>query len=450
MNEQKLVKKQLLKNMILTLIAFSVIFTILGLIIYNQVTISLYRSTDEELIATKTKILNRQMNRMGSWNQDEIKNMENSPMIEQPQQPGNNPFEERENDIIKLKINPRLIYVIRDEDGNILNADTIGRFYDEYLTTLNFDKNNLDKIYNLSLNNEMYKYRGITFITTNSEGQDLYVQLFANIEAEENIIQNFAGILGISIAITIILSILVSYILSQKTLKPIITSWNKQTEFVQNASHELRTPLTIIQAKQELLLRHPDKKIMEKSEEINLCLKETRRLTKLIKDLMMLARADSNEIVLNKEKIKIDDLIKEVAIPYIDFAGIEEKEIKLNLNFGREITVDRAKFHQLLVIILDNAIKYTEPKDTIEIATYLKEGKFNLEVKDTGIGISKEGMKHAFDRFYREDKARSRQTGGAGLGLSLAHYIVTAHGGTIKLLQNEPKGTIVYIRLKNS
>lgn len=229
--------------------------------------------------------------------------------------------------------------------------------------------------------------------------------------------------------------------------KPIYKSYKKQIEFVENASHELRTPLTIIQAKQELLLQEPNAKIVDKSEDINLTLKETKRLSKLVKELMALARSDTNEYKLNKEKVNIDSLIKEVVVPYEDFTKVKDKNIVLDLKYEKEINVDKNKITELLIILLDNAIKYTVEKDTITIKTYAKDGRCNIEVRDTGIGISDEGLKRVFDRFYREDKARSRATGGTGLGLSIAHTIVSKHKGTIKVMHNEPKGTIILVRI---
>ncbi len=168
---------------------------------------------------------------------------------------------------------------------------------------------------------------------------------------------------------------------------------------------------------------------------------------KMIKELMSLARADNNDYKLNKEKTDIDKLIKEVTIPYMDFAKIQEKNIIFDLQYGKEIKIDKNKIIELLIILLDNAIKYTEENDTITIKTYSKDGKFNIEVQDTGVGISDEGLKRVFDRFYREDKARSRATGGTGLGLSIAHTIVTNHKGTIKVMHNQPKGTIILVRI---
>ena len=250
---------------------------------------------------------------------------------------------------------------------------------------------------------------------------------------------NYFRILSTGIVVTVILSLIASYVLSKRTIKPILESWKKQTEFVQNASHELRTPLTIIQAKQELLLQEPNSKIIDKSEDITLVLNETKRLTKLTRDLMTLANADSKETVLTKEVIDIDGMIKEVTAPYVEFAELEEKKIELELNFGKEIKIDRSRIHQLLIILLKG--------DKIQICTSTKDNKFVLEVRDTGIGISDEAINHIFDRFYREDKARSRKTGGSGLGLSIANLIVTLHGGTIKAMHNKPKGTIFMVKL---
>ena len=230
-------------------------------------------------------------------------------------------------------------------------------------------------------------------------------------------------------------------------MKPIVENYRKQTEFVQNASHELRTPLTIIQAGQELLLRDPNSKIIDNSESINQTLKETRRMTKLIKELMDLARADSNKIKIEKVETDINKLIEEIVLPYEEYASMQQKEIDLDLSYNKLIKIDRNKINQLMVILLDNAIKYTNNGDKIVIKTYPKDGKLNIEVQDTGIGISEEDIPHIFDRFYRADKSHSKKIEGTGLGLSIASTIVEMHNGTIKVKNNEPKGTIFIVKL---
>ena len=428
MNEQKLIKEQLRKNMFYTFIIFAIILIFFDAIIYNQVSMYLYKSIDQELVRAKELYQNK--NVVSEVKKVITKELEQNVKIT----------------YIETKINPRLICIVRDAKGNILNSETIGRFYDDYVEDIEFSRTKIDKIYSIKVQGK-YNYRGITIKGETSEGEEIYIQLLANVDGEVATIKNMSDILVVVSLIIIGIAIIGSYILSKMTLKPIMESYKKQTEFVQNAAHELRTPLTIIQAKQELLLQEPETKIIDKSEDINIMLKETKRLTKLIKELMVLAMADSNELKMNKEKIKIDDLIKEIIIPYKDFAEMQEKEINLDLNYNKEINVDRNKINQLLVIVLDNAIKYTSEKDKITVKTYSKEGKCVIEVADTGIGISKEAVKHVFDRFYREDKARSREKGGTGLGLSIAHTIVKLHGGNIKITSNEPKGAKVIIKI---
>ena len=247
--------------------------------------------------------------------------------------------------------------------------------------------------------------------------------------------------------IIIITSAVASYVLSKRTLKPIFMAWEKQTEFVQNAAHELRTPLTIIQAKQQLLLKEPESKIIDKSEDIRLTINETRRLTKLVKELMILATADSNKLQVKKEQKNIDEVIKETTAPYIEYAEMQGKKLVLDLNCNKVANIDVSKITELMVILLDNAIKYTKENEKITVKTHNKDGRCFIEVIDEGIGISDEQKKHIFERFYRADKARSRETGGTGLGLAIAQTIVKAHGGTIRVYNNEPKGTKFVVKI---
>lgn len=438
MKEQKIIKTQLLKNMLYSFIAFAIIFTIFGITIFNNLKTSLYRASDIELMRVKSQ-----------YSQNNMIFTNVSPILEIKQNSGasiiNSSIRNTSSPTVTMSINPRVIYILRNDSGEVVNGTSIGRFYEDYSSYIVFNKNYIDKVYDIQLNG--YMYRGINLKIENDESSVKYVQLLINVDAEKNIINNYLNILTLGIIVTITLSIFASYILSKYALKPIIESWKKQNEFVQNASHELRTPLTIIQAKQELLLQEPESKIIDKSEDIVLSLNEAKRLGKLTKDLMVLARGDNNEDKLRKENINIDNVIEEIVTPYKELAEMQKKNLELDLQCGKDIFADRNKIHQLLVILLDNAIKYTGEGDTIKVATCEKDGKCVIEVKDTGIGVSEETITRAFDRFYREDKARTRENGGTGLGLSIAHYIVDSHGGNIKLGHNEPKGTIVTIRL---
>lgn len=427
MSEEKKMKRNLLKNMLFSFIVFTVLFLIFDFIIYNQISISLYKDIDKELVMQKNKYESEEQLTQDTNNSSENK-------------------DQGKKDYYSMKnLNPRIILILRNENGEITNKEALGKIYEKYSDNIPFDSENLMQIYNLKLNDK-YNYRALNFESID-DGNTTYIQLLANVDGEEKTLSNLLQMLIIGTIILITISILASYILSRRMMMPIYNAYKRQTEFVANASHELRTPLTIIQAKQELLLQEPESKIIDKSEDINLTLKETRRLSKMIKELMALARSDSNEYVLNKEEVNIDELIQEIVKPYKDYAELEKKTIKLELNYKKEIKVDKNKITELLIILLDNAIKYTGENDIITIKTYSKDGKCNIEVVDTGIGISDEGLKRVFERFYREDKARTRETGGTGLGLSIAHTIVTRHKGSIKAMHNKPKGTVFLVRI---
>ena len=438
MEEKDKLKSKLFKHILYNILIFISIFIIFGLFLFFMIKSNIYSSVDKQLYEAREKIIESNLELNFIISSNILTDAEKFLFF--------NDINENISYTIARKIaNPNIFVLVRDKDGNII-SENLGRFED-YTDEIIFNDKNLDKTYETSIDDEYY-YRGINFlISSENDENSKYVQFLININSERNLVNGYFQIISYATIFVCFLSVFASYIVSERTLKPLSENLIKQMEFVQNVSHELRTPLTIIQAKQELLLQEPDAKIIDKSEEISLTLNETKRLSKLVKDLLILSRADNNKINLQKENVNIDDFIKEILAPYIEIAEMEEKQIILNLNYKVDIDVDTNKFYQLMIILLDNAIKYTESQDTIELNTYLKDNKCVIEVKDTGIGISDEGLERVFERFYREDKARNRETGGTGLGLSIAKLIVSEHGGTIKATHNTPKGTIFTIKL---
>lgn len=431
MVKKKIFQKQQLKFMVSNLIAFTVIFTIFGVLIFSQVQSTLFSKSDEELLSFKEKMTNPTSDNLPSFPSD--KNLQDANLL---------PEEKH-----KINPNPRIIVLSWNKDGEIVNQNEIGTLmYENYLHDYKLDIANMDIITNTTIDDQ-YHFRYLLFEDKNDDDDIAYSQLMINIDAEQTIIDNFESLIIICSIIFIFLSIFASYILSQKMMKPIIHSWNKQAEFVENASHELRTPLTIIQNKLELLLTTPEEKIMNKFENIALSLSETRRLSKLTSDLLTLARADSTETHLMKQAIHVDTFVQKVCAPYMEIAESQDKHFWLNLNGNISMEADEVRLHQLLIILIDNALKYTGDHDSIGVKTYVEDHKIVLEVSDTGIGIKEENIKNIFERFYREDKARSRETGGVGLGLSIAQWIVLKHDGTIKAIRNHQKGTTFIVKL---
>ena len=446
--EKKIIRKELIKNMINNLILFTILFAAFSAIISYAANRFMYLSVDNQLkeIRSRLSVIKKDV-----YDKNDYSNTENSESqiiigeetnltsdIERVREEINNRFG---------KINDlKVIVIFRNGNGEILGTSYRNDLYANYFYTMNFDKKNINKIYDFSINQDTF-YRGTDLEIEGPSGEKYYLNLFINTNSEKEMVDRFIIILSISTAVAIIISIFISYLLANKSIKPIARSYERQTEFIQNASHELRTPLTIIQAKQEMLLKSPNSKIIDKSEDIALTLNESRRLSKMVSELMDLARDDANKTLLNIVKADINSIIDEIAIPYQEMAKMENKELNIIKDCKNLIRVDINKFKELLIIVLDNAIKYTEEGDKIELNARTQDDKLFISVKDTGIGVSDEALKHIFDRFYREDKARSREKGGSGLGLSIAQTIVKNHGGTIKIVHNNPKGIIVQIKL---
>ncbi|SDZ26321.1 two-component system, OmpR family, sensor histidine kinase CiaH [Evansella caseinilytica] len=416
--------------MILNFIAFTIIFSIFGIIIFTQVQNTLISETDKELIELKRLLTDEHARGETPPTHSNERSLPHAPEA----RPG-------------MALNPRIIMLDWSNEGEIVNSDQIGTLiYENYLHDYPLEKDKVDVITTLTIDDSYY-FRSLLFANPNTDEGIAYTQLVINIDAEQTILNNFGKLLILCSSVFVLLSISASYLLSKKMMKPIIQSWNRQAEFVENASHELRTPLTIIQNKLELLLMEPQETIMNKFENIALSLSETRRLSKLTSDMLTLARADSAETELVKKPLVVDEFVEKVCAPYSEIAESQGKHLWLHLNSNETIEADEVRLHQLLVILLDNALKYTSDHDSIGIKTYVEAQKVVFEVSDTGIGIKEENMKHIFDRFYREDRARLRETGGTGLGLSIAHWIVGKHDGSISVVRNEQKGATFKVKL---
>lgn len=348
--EQRKLRKQFLIHIVYNMIAFALIFIAFGIFMFYMIKHITFSVADHELKEAKSEFADVQVTLESLYKIFDLGNVEF--------------FKNKNLDFIEYNLtkrinNPQINLILRNETGEILNANDLGKLTD-YSQEIEFDNQYLNAIYTLSLENE-YNYRCLNFkINENDEKDTTYAQLLINVDSEIELINNYLEITISAVVLGIFLSGIASFILSKKTLQPIQETLKVQTEFVQNAAHELRTPLTIIQAKQELLLQEPNSKIIDKSEDISLTLNETKRLSKLTKDLMILVRG--NNLRLQKEDVNVDEFIRNVVLPYQDMAEAQGKRLILNLNFQKEMSLDIHKMHQLLVILLDNSIKYTEER----------------------------------------------------------------------------------------
>ncbi len=267
------------------------------------------------------------------------------------------------------------------------------------------------------------------------------IQIFADTTYEKIFLNFLRSVLLIIGTIGMIIMVVISYFFTGKVIQPVKHSWIRQKKFVADASHELRTPLTVIQTNLDAALSDDQGTIKENSIWLNNAYSETKVMGKLIQQLLTLAKIDANKIKLEIQDINLSDIVLITVDNLKIMSDVKNIEVQTEIQDDIYIKGDYDKVRQLVVILLDNSIKYTE-KGSIKICLKTEKNKKVLTIEDTGIGIKQEDIKKIFDRFYRVDEARNRQAGGTGLGLSIAKWIVDAHKGTIEIQSTLGKGSI--------
>jgi heavy metal sensor kinase len=210
--------------------------------------------------------------------------------------------------------------------------------------------------------------------------------------------------------------------------------------FSADASHELRTPLTILQLELEgIVHNHPLSESLE--DQIGSALEETHRMYRIVESLLTISRLDAGDAKLDRLHLDLSALATATAAEMRVLA--QEKAITLRTTTEDRVYVegDRTRLQQVVANLIDNAIKYTQDCGTVEVSVHRESGNAVLQVSDNGGGIPSEAVPHLFERFYRVDKARSRASGGAGLGLSIAKAICAAHGAEISVSSQEGRGS---------
>jgi len=220
----------------------------------------------------------------------------------------------------------------------------------------------------------------------------------------------------------------------------------QQRQLVADASHELRTPLAIVRSDLDILRRHPRPVPEHEAFERGLD-EEVARLSRIVEDLLTLARADSGEAQLEREFLYLDTMVADVAAGLGRLAAAKGVALETCLEPDVAVVGDPARLRQLILNVAGNAVKYTPAGGQVRLTLRGEDAWACLEVADTGIGIAPDELMQVFDRFFRTDKARSRAEGGTGLGLSIARWCAEAHGGGIAVRSSPGRGSTFAITL---
>ncbi|WP_161979143.1 sensor histidine kinase [Streptococcus sp. S784/96/1] len=411
---------------------FTGIFVIMTAIILQIIRMGIYSSVDtslENAVASVDTYVNMAMTRKLYF-----ENIDTGVVIES--------FPNNEKPKVKLMNVDALFY---DEDGNLFNtADAFSSFSNVIL-----NRRHLRKIVEgetISPYGQVESYHSVTVAVANSQyPQVKYATFLVSIKQIKESTQRSVTIIITVMILFWFVSVGMSVYLSYWSRKPIMESYEKQKSFVENASHELRTPLAVLQNRLETLFRKPESTVLENSENIASSLEEVRNMRILTTNLLNLARRDDG-LLLEISDISssfFDDIFENYQIIAED-AG---KQFNWNNLVSRPIKSDKTLIKQLMTILFDNAVKYTDSDGKIQFEVKTTDKHFFITVIDNGYGIKDEDKKKVFDRFYRVDKARTRQKGGFGLGLSLAKQITDSLGGQITIKDNSPKGTIFEVKL---
>ena len=225
----------------------------------------------------------------------------------------------------------------------------------------------------------------------------------------------------ISLLITYGVLLVIVVALSKSIFKPLHDAFNKQKQFISNASHELKTPLSIISANADVLKAESDNKW------VNNIKSQTERMNDLVQDMLSLAKIDEDKIKLTREKFCVSDEVNEVALSFDAVAFEKNKNLQLFVQPNIHHVGDKQSVKKILSILLDNAVKHADENGQIIVELKKQNGKTILSVFNSGSNIPAENANKIFERFYRGDQSRSRQSGGSGLGLSIAKSIADAN-----------------------
>jgi signal transduction histidine kinase len=266
------------------------------------------------------------------------------------------------------------------------------------------------------------------------------------IEAYLDVQQSLIVLLAITGVIALACAVVGGLFLGERALQPARLAMSRQQAFIADASHELRTPLTLLRANAEVLLRGRRHLSDDDVELLDDIVHETAHMAALADNMLTLARLDAGNLPPEREPIDLGSLARELARRTTAYGSQHAIDVTVVAE-PAVVLANRTLLEQATLALLDNAVKYNRPGGQITLRTRRSGSTALLEILDTGIGIAAEHLPRLGERFYRVDKARSREAGGAGLGLSIARGIATLHGGTLTLDSEAGRGTTVTLAL---
>lgn len=276
---------------------------------------------------------------------------------------------------------------------------------------------------------------------------DGHMIVFIDVTAQQGILTNLIYTFAVVGLIMLIVIYFLSRYFANRSIAPVREAFEKQKQFIGDASHELKTPLAIINTNADVLLANQEDTIANQAKWLHYIKSETERMTGLTNDLLYLTQMDDSRSTMIHAKFNMSDAVESIILPME--AVIFEKNISLDYNIEPNLSVhgNSEQIKQVILILLDNAVKYSGPKGSVNVTLQKQNNDVMLAVSNTGEGIAPEHLDRIFDRFYRTDSSRARTHGGHGLGLAIARSIVDQHKGEVYARSVVGEGATFYVRL---
>lgn len=268
------------------------------------------------------------------------------------------------------------------------------------------------------------------------DGDEYRVVVLLNVTPYFYVTHRYKSYGLLAVGILCLISVLAASILANNAVKPLAEAYRKQKEFVGDASHELKTPLSVLLTYAEILQRQP-----QNTQALQVIKDETKNMSELVENLLSLTNLEKKDN-LPVQKLNVSDMTIQLAERLNTVHHELKMPIKVICPHNIMLKISQQHYERLLTVLLDNALKYTPADKEICVIASANEHNIKIEVSDKGVGIKSDDLPHIFERFYRADKGRNRQSGGFGLGLSLALDIVKKYRGNIKVQSELGKGTI--------